>query len=57
MILTEKQREQFEAVARPLIRWLNENCHPHVHVIVDCTHAELSEGIYSTGRILDYVKD
>lgn len=45
MTLTEQQRKYFEAVSRPLIQWLNENCHPHVHAIVEPTRAELLEGV------------
>ena len=47
MKLTEAQRKEFEAVARPLIEWLNvpSNAHPHCHVVVDCSRAELSEGV------------
>lgn len=56
MILSEEQREEFEKVARPLIKWLNDNCHPHVTVIADCSHAELSEGVNSF-RTEDYWKD
>lgn len=47
----------FEDAAKPLIKWLCENHHPHVTAIVTCTNAELLEGIKSTGKILDYVKD
>lgn len=56
MILTKRQREEFEAVARPLIKWLNENCHPHVTVIIKPGRAELTEGIYSI-PIEDYIPD
>lgn len=57
MITTESQRAEFEALSRPLIKWLNENCHPNVTAVIVPTGAELSEGVCSTGRILDYVKD
>jgi stringent starvation protein B len=57
MIVTQEQQKEFEQVVRPIIKWLNENCHPHVSVRVDCSSAELSEGICSTGQILDYIKD
>lgn len=56
-MLNEQQRNEFEAVTRPVIEWLNNNCHPHVSVIVTPTNAELLEGVCSTGEILDYVKD
>jgi len=45
MKLTEEQRKEFEAVSRPMIKWINDNCHPHVVVSVEATHSELSEGI------------
>lgn len=56
MTLTEQQRKEFEAVTRPVIEWLNKNCHPHVSVVVEPTRAELSEGVcaYPT---FDYVQD
>ena len=47
----------FEEVVRPVIKWLNENHHPHVTVIITPTDAQLFEGIQSTGQIMDYVKD
>jgi hypothetical protein len=42
----------FEAAAKPLIQWLNENANPHASVIVDCTSAELL-----TGEISVYTKE
>lgn len=53
---TEPQRQEFEAVTRPVIEWLNANCHPHVTVVIKPTCAELSEGtiVYSTE---DYLRD
>jgi len=57
MILSEKQRKEFEEIARPMLRFLNDNCYPHVTVIITPTNAELTEGVCSTGHILDYVKD
>lgn len=49
--------KEFQAIVRPLIKWLNDNYHPHVTVIVTPTNAELVEGLKSTGPIMDYVKD
>jgi len=57
MIANKKQQEEFEALTRPVIEWLNNNCHPHVSVIVTPTNAELLEGVCSTGEILDYLQD
>lgn len=45
MTLTVQQRQEFEAVTRPVIEWLNANCHPHVTVVIETTSAELSEGV------------
>lgn len=45
MILTKEQREAMLEAAKPLIRWLNENCHPHCEAQVDQTSVYLSEGI------------
>lgn len=47
MILTEQQQKEFEAAARPLMAWMNANCHPHVTVIVVPDRAELMEGVGS----------
>lgn len=57
MILSEQQREEFEEIVRSVLRFLNDNCHPHVQVTITPTRAELTEGVCSTGQILDYVKD
>lgn len=45
MKVTDQQREEFIAVAKPLIKWMNENCHPHTTTIVTCVNAELLEGV------------
>ena len=40
-----------------LMKYLNDNYHPHVKVIVDSASAEMLEGIEGTGLVMDYVKD
>jgi hypothetical protein len=50
------QQTSFEAAARPLVEWLNENCHPHVTAIITPDRAELVEGLYSV-PITEYIKD
>ena len=55
--MNEEQRQQFEEVTRPVIKWLCENVHPHHVVIITPTNAQLFEGQCSTGEIMDYVKD
>lgn len=43
-MFTPEERKSFEEAARPLIQWLAENVHPHHHVVVTATGAELLEG-------------
>lgn len=40
----EKLAEEFEILARPLIKYLAENYHPHATILIDNIHAELLEG-------------
>ncbi len=56
-MLNEQQQKEFEALARPLIKFLCDNCHPQMIVIVSPTNAELLEGVCSMGEILDYLRD
>lgn len=43
MILSkEKAKEMLEA-AKPLIKWIAENCHPHCTATVDCATVDLAE--------------
>jgi len=44
----------FEA-AKPMMKYLCENCHPHVTVIIDGTRAELMEGL-KTAQCEDYIR-
>lgn len=56
MILNKKQEAEFKEAVRPVMKFLNDNCHPHVSVVIDCKRAELSEGVCSV-IIKDYLKD
>ena len=56
MIATKEQITEFETVCRPVIQWLNDNCHPHVTAIIDCGSAELVESVCRI-PIEDYIKD
>ena len=56
MILNEQQRKEFEDAARPLMKWVSENCHPHVTVHVDYSCAQLFECVNSFVTE-DYVLD
>ena len=56
MLLNQKQTEEMKESCKPLVKWICDNCHPHVHVIVDGTGAELVEGIARV-RIEEFIKD
>lgn len=56
MKLNEHQIRELEEASKPLIKWMNENCHPHAKVIVETTGAELVEGIARI-KNLEFVKD
>ena len=45
MTVTQEQREQFAALAKPLIQWLNKNTDPHHSIVVTPTSAELVGGV------------
>ena len=40
----EDKQKTFEELAKPLIKWLNENTNPHSKIIIDSTSAELVSG-------------
>lgn len=44
MILTKEQLLEFEVASKPLIKFLCDNFHPHVTVIVTPSDAEICEG-------------
>jgi len=52
----EQRLKEFEAVVRPVIKFLNDNYYPHCTVIIDSMRAELVEGV--CGFVTeDYSKD
>lgn len=56
MILTKEQVTEMEEAAKPLVKFLNEVCHPHAYVIVEPTGAELVEGCARV-KIEEFLKD
>jgi uncharacterized protein (DUF885 family) len=54
MSLTTEQQEQMLEAAKSLIKWMNENCHPHCTAHVDQNTIELTEGVatYRTDEFL-----
>lgn len=45
MIISDEQYGELLEAAKPLIKWLNDNGHPHMTAIVDCVSVELVEGV------------
>lgn len=56
MVLTEQQRIELLEAAKPLIKWLNENCHPHCGACVIPSGVELFESVANCVT-LEFVKD
>jgi len=54
MILQKKQREEMLEAAKPLMAWMDRNCHPHCVARVGQIHIELLEGI-ATNRLEENV--
>ena len=56
MELTKEQQIEFKEATKPLIKWLNDNLHPHVYVLVEPTGACLlsAELSYPTD---EFIKD
>ena len=43
--------------AKPLIKYLSENHHPHVKAIVTSIGVEIVEGLMSDQKVFDYLRD
>jgi hypothetical protein len=56
MTLTQKQSTGLLKASRPLMKWLNKNCHPHCLALVSHASTELMEGI-AREQTMDYVLD
>ena len=56
MILTKEQTEQLQEASKPLVKFLCENFHPHVYVIVEPGGAEFVEGLARV-KIEEFIKD
>ena len=54
--MTDEQHQEFEAVTRPVIEWLNANGNPYMAIVIDPTSAVLYGGeiAYTTN---DYLRD
>jgi len=49
--------EELKEASMPMIKLLNEKCHPHMTVLITPTSVELLEGQVSVPKIFDHVKD
>jgi hypothetical protein len=56
MIIDKDKKIEFDAVVDPVIKWLNDNCHPHTSITIDSIRAELSEGV-CVHHTTEHVKD
>lgn len=54
--MNEQQYEELKALCLPLIKWLNDNMHPHAKIIIDTTCYELVEGL-TAGYTTEFVKE
>lgn len=39
--MTEEKRNEFTAMAKKMVKWLNDNANPHASIIITPTSAEL----------------
>ena len=56
MILKPEQIDEMMKAAIPLIKWINDNCHPHCRVIADQSDVELVESM-AHDMTLEFIKD
>ena len=53
----KKELDVLQKAAEPLLKYLNDNHHPHMSVIVTPTSVELLEGKMTIPKIYDFIKD
>lgn len=56
MILTKEQIKEFEGLSKPMIKFLCDNFHPHVTVIITPIGAEILSGS-AAFRCEEYLRD
>jgi len=49
--LTAEKKAELEALTKPLMQWLRDNCHPHVFVQMDSEVTMFLEGITTIHRV------
>lgn len=45
MTITEKKHQEMVELAKPLVKWMNDNLHPHTVIIIETNGVQLLEGI------------
>lgn len=55
-MLTKEQVQEFEQLAKPLVKWLNENGNPHSMIVVECDSAKVYGGECGV-PISEFIKD
>ncbi len=55
--MSTDKHDELKKAADTLIKYLNENHHPHVTAIVTATSVELLEGLISIPKIYDHIND
>ncbi|HHR6028531.1 TPA: hypothetical protein ACS70J_000758 [Providencia alcalifaciens] len=54
--MTQKHESEFETAVKPLMKYLAENYHPHVKVVVDSSTAEIIE-VHNSISTDEFIKD
>lgn len=47
----EQKYAEFQELIGPVMKWLDENFHPHTKIIMDCNNAEVVEGVMGVNNI------
>jgi len=55
-MLSKEQTTEFETLAKPLIKWLNDNTNPHASIVIDCDSAQINYGEYAI-HTEEFIKD
>ena len=56
MILNQKQIDEVMELAKPLVKWLNENGNPYSKIVVNTYNVECFDGVF-TQEVTEFIKD
>jgi hypothetical protein len=56
MIISKEQSKEMLEASKPLIKWMNDNCHPYCECLVDCASIRLVEGV-TIQKTEEFLKD